>query len=103
MNNTGNINWGVRFKNPVFWVQVAASIVLPLVIGIGYAWEDMTSWNTLFDAIVAGASNPVVFVAMLASLWATINDPTTSGISDSLSALTRTTVKPNAKKESKEA
>lgn len=98
-----NINWEVRFKNPVFWAQVAASIVLPLVVGIGAAWEDMTSWQTLWDAVVAGMSNPVVFVAMLASLWACITDPTTSGTSDSLNALMRKEVKPNAKKASKEA
>lgn len=91
----GNINWEVRVKNPVFWAQVVCAIVLPLVVGIGASWEDMTSWPALGSAIVAGLSNPVVFVSMIASLWACITDPTTSGTADSAAALSRTEVKPN--------
>lgn len=91
----GNINWEVRLKNPVFWAQVIAAIVLPLVVGVGATWEDMTSWATLGSAIVQGLSNPVVFVSMIVSLWTCITDPTTSGTADSASALSRTEVKPN--------
>lgn len=82
------INWTVRFRNPVWWAQLACSIVLPLIIGMGAAWEDMTSWETLGSTILAALQNPVVVVTMVASVWATITDPTTKGTGDSAQAMT---------------
>lgn len=82
-----SINWRVRAKNPTFWAQVACAVVLPLVVGTGAQWEDMTSWPTLWSAILGGLSNPVVVVTMVASLWACVTDPTTKGTGDSAAAL----------------
>ena len=93
------INWKIRFKNPTWWAQVVASIVMPLVVGMGYGWSDMTSWATLGEVIAAALGNPVVVVAMVVSVFNLITDPTTSGISDSKSALERTELKGNYKKE----
>lgn len=95
------INWKVRFKNPVWWTQVACAIVLPLVTGTGAAWEDMTSWATLWQTLATALGNPVVVVTMVVSLWTAVTDPTTSGTSDSASALERTEPKRNAVKEGK--
>lgn len=92
------INWKVRFKNPVFIAQLACAVVMPLIIGVGATWEQMTTFPTLAETIAAGLSNPVVVVAMISSVWTCITDPTTSGTSDSFSALQRTEVKPNIKK-----
>lgn len=85
-----NINWTVRLNNPTWWAQVVASIVLPLIVGVGLSWEDMTNWATLGNAIVTALENPVVVVSMLVSLWNTITDPTTKGIGDSEQARTYT-------------
>lgn len=93
------INWKVRFKNPVFIAQLACAVVMPLIVGMGAEWSDMTTWAALGSTLAAALGNPVVVVTMLTSLWACITDPTTSGTSDSASALERTTVKPNANKE----
>lgn len=93
------INWKVRFRNPVFVAQLVCAVVMPLVVGTGAAWEDMTSWATLWQTLATALGNPVVVVTMLTSLWAAITDPTTSGTSDSKSALERTEVKPNARKD----
>lgn len=93
-----NVNWRIRFKNPVFLAQLVCAIVMPLIIGVGATWEQMTTFPTLFETIAAGLSNPVVVVAMISSVWTCITDPTTSGTSDSFSALQRTEVKPNIKK-----
>lgn len=82
-----NINWTVRINNPVWWAQVIASIVLPLIVGVGMKWEDMTSWSTLGSAIVTALDNPVVVVSMIVSLWNTVTDPTTKGVGDSTQAL----------------
>lgn len=89
----GKINWTVRIHNPVWWAQVVSSIVLPLIVGVGMSWDDMTSWNTLGSTLLTAISNPVVVVSMLVSLWNTITDPTTEGVGDSEQALTYETPK----------
>lgn len=93
------INWKVRFKNPVFVAQLACAIVMPLITGMGYEWSQMTTWATLGEVIAAALGNPVVVVAMIVSVFNLITDPTTSGISDSKSALERTELKGNVNKE----
>lgn len=93
------INWKVRFKNPVFIAQLACAVVMPLITGMGYEWSQMTTWATLGEVIAAALGNPVVVVAMIVSVFNLITDPTTSGLSDSKSALERTEVKPNARKD----
>jgi phi LC3 family holin len=81
------INWKVRLKNPVWWAQMLAAVVMPLVLGMGYAWDDMTTWAKLGEVLLAALNNPVVFVAMLTSAWGVVTDPTTAGMSDSPQAL----------------
>lgn len=93
------INWKVRFKNPVFIAQLACAVVMPLITGMGYEWSQMTTWATLGEVIAAALGNPIVVVAMVVSVFNLITDPTTSGISDSKSALERTELKGNVKKE----
>lgn len=83
-----NINWTVRINNPMWWAQVVCAIVLPLIIGVGAEWADMTSWNTLASTLLQAIQNPVVVVSMLASLWTAVTDPTTKGVGDSIQAMT---------------
>ena len=82
------INWKVRIKNPVFWGQVAAAIVAPILAYLGLSWEDMTTWAAFGDIFVKAISNPVVIVSVLVSVWNLITDPTTKGLGDSRQALT---------------
>lgn len=82
-----NINWKVRAKNPLWWAQMAMSVVMPLILGMGCEWQDMTSWQTLGETLWAAVQNPVVFAAMLASAWAAVTDPTTKGMGDSVQAM----------------
>lgn len=88
-----NINWKVRFKNPVFWAQVIIAIFLPILTQLGLSWEQITTWGALWDLIVKAIGNPVIVVAVIVSVWNAINDPTTSGLSDSANALTYTAPK----------
>jgi phi LC3 family holin len=83
-----NINWKARFKNPVWWAEVAASVVLPMLAAIGLSWADMTTWEALWEAVKTAVANPVVVVAMGVSLWNAITDPTTAGLGDSVLAMT---------------
>lgn len=82
------INWKVRFNNPVFWVQVAVAVILPMLANLGLAWEDMTTWAALGGVILESIKNPVIVVAVIVSVWNAVVDPTTAGIGDSSQALT---------------
>lgn len=77
------INWKVRFRNPLFWAELAAAIVLPVVTCLGLRWEDMTTWAALGGVLLEAVKNPVILVSVAVSLWNAINDPTTQGLSDS--------------------
>ena len=81
------INWRVRLKNPVFWTQLAAAIVLPILAYLGLAWGDMTSWAALAGILVQAVKNPVILVSVVVSVWGIVNDPTTAGLSDSKKAM----------------
>lgn len=82
------INWKVRAKNPVFWANIAAAVILPILAHMGLNWEDMTSWAALGNLFLSAVQNPVIVVAVLVSVWNALNDPTTAGISDSAQAMT---------------
>ena len=81
------INWKVRIKNPVFWVQVAIAVILPILTYFGLTWEDMTSWAAIGNLLLQAVKNPVVIAAVLASVWNAVNDPTTAGLKDSQRAM----------------
>ena len=81
------INWKVRLCNPVFWAEVAAAVMLPILAQLGLSWEDMDSWATLWEALMAAVKSPVILTAVAVSVWNALNDPTTRGLSDSERAL----------------
>ena len=82
------INWKVRFKNPVFIANLVLAVMVPILTAMGVRWEDMNTWAALGNVFVEAVQNPVVVVAVLVSVWNAINDPTTTGLSDSKNALT---------------
>ena len=85
-----SINWKVRLKNPLFWAQVGAAVLSPILVGLGVRWEEVTTWAALWDALVKAAQNPVIVAAVLGSLWSAVTDPTTAGLGDSEQALSYT-------------
>lgn len=84
------INWKVRIKNPLFWVQVGLSIFTPVMAYLGIAVEDLTSWSVLAATLLEAVKNPYVLGLVVISVWNAVNDPTTAGMSDSVQALTYT-------------
>ena len=82
------INWKVRVKNPVFWVEIAVAVIVPILAYFGYAWDDMTTWAGFGGVLWNAIKNPVVIVSVIVSICNAINDPTTKGIGDSFLALT---------------
>lgn len=71
-----------RFKNPIFWINVAISIIVPILAYYGTQASDITSWGAMFDIIKKAISNPYIVFTSIAMLWNTFIDPTTKGIKD---------------------
>ena len=89
-----NINWKVRFRNPVWWAHVAVAIITPVLAYLGLTGADLTTWGKVWDTLAVAATNPYVLSLVVVSVWNTVNDPTTAGLSDSSRALTYTTPYP---------
>ncbi len=81
------LNLKVRFKNPVFIVQIMLAFLTPVLAYAGLTVQDITSWKALGELIVGATSNPYVLGLVVVSVWNAVNDPTTAGISDSYNAL----------------
>ena len=93
------INWKVRFKNPVFIAQIVMSVLMPVLAYMGLTVKDVTSWKVLGNIIVSALENPYVLGLVAISVWNTLNDPTTWGLSDSKQALTYTEPKRPKRKD----
>ena len=76
------IDWSVRFKNPTFIVSLLVGVFLPILTYYGMNWNEMTTWNAIWDLLVEAIKNPVVVVSVIVSVYNAIIDPTTKGISD---------------------
>ncbi len=83
-----NINWKVRFKNPIFLAQLVASVFLPILAYMGITVRDLTSWETVGSVLILAVSNPYVLLMVVLSVYNAIIDPTTAGIADSKQAMT---------------
>ena len=77
------INWKVRFRNKMFWVQIFLSFFMPILAYYGLTAQDLTTWGSVFNLLGDAIQNPYVVLTIAASLWNAVNDPTTSGIKDS--------------------
>ena len=81
------INWKVRMKNKMFWVQVAGALFLPLLAYQGMTMEELTNWQSVGDLFVGAFSNPYLLTITGWSVFNAVTDPTVKGISDSPQAL----------------
>lgn len=83
------INWKVRFKNPLFLTQLIMSVLMPILAYAGLTVEDLTTWKALGDLLLGAFSNPYVLGLVAISVYNSIIDPTTKGVSDSLNVLNK--------------
>lgn len=77
------MNWKIRIKNPVWWVQMILAILTPILAYAGLSAQDLTTWNTLGTLILDALKNPYVLSLVAVSVWNACNDPTSSGVTDS--------------------
>lgn len=86
------MNWKIRIKNPVWWVQMILAILTPILAYAGLSAQDLTTWNTLGTLILDALKNPYVLSLVAVSVWNACNDPTSSGVTDSALVKSYTTV-----------
>ena len=87
------MNLKVRFRNPVFIVQLILAILTPILAYAGLTLQDLTTWGALGNLLLGALSNPYVLGLIAVSVWNALNDPTTSGLTDSAQAMTYQTPK----------
>lgn len=82
------INWKIRVKNPSFWVSVVIAVFTPILAYMGITVQDLTSWQSVFEALKLAVLNPYVLMLVVVSVYNAVIDPTTTGITDSAKVLT---------------
>lgn len=82
------LNLKIRLKNPIFIAQIILAILTPILAYKGLTAQDITTWAKLGKLLLEAISNPYTVSLVAVSLFNAINDPTTTGISDSQQALT---------------
>jgi phi LC3 family holin len=76
------INWKVRLKNKYFWITLISALAL-----FGQNIAEMFGISLDFVGIGEQMSSIIEAVFMILALVGIVNDPTTSGITDSSRAL----------------
>nr|WP_297172742.1 phage holin [uncultured Agathobaculum sp.] len=77
------MNFKVRAKNPVFWVQILLGAFATALAYAGLTASDLTSWGGVLDVIISTVKNPYCVFLIASNVWSALNDPTTSGLTDS--------------------
>lgn len=77
------MNWKVRIKNPVFWIQIVLAILTTILSYAGLTADEITTWSKLGELFIGAISNPYVLALVAVSIWNAITDPTTKGFTDS--------------------
>ena len=77
------MNFVVRFRNPVVWVQIIAVVAAQIMAYFGYTGADFTTWPMVWHTIVAAVQNPFLMVSVAIAVAGVLNDPTTAGLGDS--------------------
>lgn len=81
------MNLKIRLKNPIFWIQLVGSIVMTALAYNSMIPQDLTTWEGLLGLLKGIAQNPYLIVLCIWNAWEALNDPTTSGVTDSEQAL----------------
>ena len=77
------INWKVRIKNKSFWLSIIPAVLL-LVQAVAALFGYVVDLGVIGDKLIVVVN--ALFIVL--SIIGVVNDPTTSGISDSKQALT---------------
>ena len=73
----------VPLKTPVFWAQLILGAAPTALAYAGLTAADLTSWPALWEVVKNTFTNPYCLFLVASNIWSALNDPTTSGLSDS--------------------
>lgn len=90
------INWRVRIKNPMFWIQSGAAVLATALAYNSMQPSDLTTWEGVGNLAVGIVTNPFLLGSCAISVFNAVTDPTTAGVSDSAKAMSYD--QPNADK-----
>lgn len=88
MNHLLGINWKIRFnkQNTTFILRfLAAALIFPITY-LGLQFEDLTTWEAVWDVIKQFFSNPFLIAVTIANTLNMVPDGTTKGWQDSIRA-----------------
>ena len=88
-DDTGMINWKVRIKNRLFWVELIPAIAL-----VVQAVASVFGWNLDFTTLTGKLIAVVDAVFAVLVILGIVVDPTTEGVRDSKLAMTYDEPKP---------
>ena len=77
------INWKVRLKNPIFYLQILLAVISPVLAYTGITASEISSWNKLIEVAQTAIRNPYVVFLVFSSVYNAVIDPTTKGVKDS--------------------
>ncbi len=86
MEDRMGINWKIRFKNPMFYIQLAMAVIAPVLAYMGLTARDITTWAALGNVLLGAVSNPYILLTAAISVYNAVIDPTSTGITDSAKA-----------------
>lgn len=78
-----NLNWKIRFQNPMFYLQIILSFMIPVLGYLGLNWSDVVTWDIFIQLIRDAFSNPYCLSIAAVSVFNAVVDSTSPGISDS--------------------
>ena len=79
------MDWRSRVKNPTFWLGLVGAVASPVLAYLGIGWADLTTWQSVGDAVMATVGNPYLVgcvVLAVLSVLGVVTDPTTPGVTD---------------------
>lgn len=68
------MNWKVRLRNPVFWVQIVVSAFAAVLAYAGLTGADLTTWESVGALLCNAVRNPYCLFLVLSSVWNAVND-----------------------------
>lgn len=80
------MNFKVRVKNPVFWVQIVLGAFAAALAYAGLTAAELTTWGSVWQVLKNAAGNPYCLFLVASNIWSALNDPTTEGVADSARA-----------------
>ena len=76
------MNWKLRLRNPVFWVQIVLGAFATALAYGGLTAANMQTWADVWGVVTGTVKSPYCLFVIGSNIWNALNDPTTPGMVD---------------------